>query len=51
MGKVIEIEDFDRQWEELGISNDFLFMKVMQNPELCKELLHQILLNLEIDHI
>lgn len=23
-------------WEDLGISNDFLFGKVMQNPELCK---------------
>lgn len=27
------------QWEDLSISNDFLFGKVMQNPELCKELL------------
>lgn len=24
-------------WEELGISNDFLFGKIMQNLELCKE--------------
>ncbi len=38
-------------WEELGISNDFLFGKVMQNPELCKELLQRILPDLEIDHI
>lgn len=30
-------------WEDLGISNDFLFGKVMQNPELCKELLQRIL--------
>ncbi len=22
-------------WEELGISNDFIFGKVMQDPELC----------------
>ena len=22
-------------WEDLGISNDFLFGKVMQNPRLC----------------
>ncbi|MCI8373820.1 MAG: Rpn family recombination-promoting nuclease/putative transposase [Lachnospiraceae bacterium] len=51
MEKQIEIEDFDKQWEELGISNDFLFMKVMQNQELCKELLHRILPDLDIDHI
>ena len=38
-------------WEELSISNDFLFGKVMQNPELCKELLQRILPDLEIDHI
>ena len=38
-------------WEELSISNDFLFGKVMQNPELCKELLQRILPDLKIDHI
>ena len=27
------------KWEELGISNDFLFGKVMQDADLCKELL------------
>ncbi len=26
-------------WEDLGISNTFLFGKVMQNPKLCQELL------------
>ena len=30
-------------WDELGISNDFLFGKIMRNPELCKELLQRIL--------
>ena len=30
-------------WEELGISNDFLFGKIMQNAELCQELLQRIL--------
>ena len=39
------------QWEDLGISNDFLFGKVMQNPKLCKELLQRILPDLKIDHI
>ena len=38
-------------WEELGISNDFLFGKVMQNAELCKELLQRILPDLKIDRI
>ena len=36
------------KWEELSISNDFLFGKVMQNPELFKELLQRILPDLEI---
>lgn len=39
------------KWEELGISNDFLFGKVMQNPELCRKLLQRILPGLEIDRI
>ncbi|MCI8859466.1 MAG: Rpn family recombination-promoting nuclease/putative transposase [Lachnospiraceae bacterium] len=47
----INIETRQTSWEELGISNDFLFGKVMQNPELCKELLQRILPDLKIDHI
>lgn len=38
-------------WEELGISNDFIFGKVMQDPYLCKELLQRILSDLTIDHV
>jgi len=38
-------------WEELGISNDFMFGKIMQNPRLCKELLQRILPELTIDHV
>jgi len=38
-------------WEELGISSDFMFGKIMQNADLCKELLQRILPDLEIDHI
>ena len=52
--KTEEIEEagiIQTNWEELGISNDFLFGKVMQNPELCKELLQRILPDLKIDHI
>ena len=39
------------EWEELSISNDFLFGKVMQDAELCGELLKRILPELDIDHI
>ena len=38
-------------WEDLGISNDFLFGKVMQDAELCKEMLQRILPHLDIDHV
>lgn len=34
-------------WENLGISNDFLFGKIMRNPELCRELLQRILPGME----
>lgn len=44
-------ESMKSKWEELSISNDFMFGKVMQNPELCKELLQRILPDLKIDHI
>ncbi|MCM1193631.1 MAG: Rpn family recombination-promoting nuclease/putative transposase [Butyrivibrio sp.] len=49
--QVENIEARQTNWEELSISNDFLFGKVMQNPELCKELLQRILPDLKIDHI
>lgn len=39
------------RWEELGISNDFLFGKVMRDPVLCKELLQSIFTDVEIDRI
>ena len=32
----------DTDWNKLGISNDFLFGKIMRKPELCKELLQRI---------
>jgi len=37
-------------WENLKISNNFIFSKVMRNPELCKEVLER-LLDVAIDHI
>lgn len=51
MGEFIDTTKMYTAWEELGISNDFLFGKIMQDPELCKELLQRILPDLEIDHI
>lgn len=38
-------------WEEIGLSNDFLFGKVMQDPELCKGVLQRILPQLHIERI
>ncbi|MFG6356412.1 MAG: Rpn family recombination-promoting nuclease/putative transposase [Acetatifactor sp.] len=46
-----DMEAKQLKWEELGISNDFLFGKIMQDPELCKELLKRILPDLEIERI
>ena len=40
----------EQLWENLKISNDFIFAKVMRNPELCKEMLER-LLDISIDHI
>ena len=42
MNEMINIKEDFMVWEELSISNDFLFGKVMQDPELCKELLTRI---------
>ena len=36
-----------KQWESLGISNDFIFCKVMENEELLAELIHLILPDIE----
>ena len=46
-----DMEIKQTKWEELSISNDFLFGKVMQNPKLCKELLQRILPYLNIERI
>lgn len=47
--KSMEVKE--TKWEDLGISNDFLFGKVMRDAELCKELLQRILPELDIDHV
>ncbi len=38
------------KWEEIGISNDFMFGKVMRDPELCRELL-EVILEIPVDHV
>lgn len=44
-------ETAQKKWEELSIADDFLFGKVMQNPELCIGLLQRIFPDMEIGHI
>ena len=42
----------EHAWETIGISNDFLFGKLMRkHPGLCQKLLQRILPELPIDHI
>ena len=43
--------DMQKKWEGLGISNDFLFVKVMRYPERCKELLRRIFPDMKIDRV
>ena len=41
----MSIDDMMNQinWNEIGISDDFMFGKVMENPKLCRKLLETIL--------
>ena len=37
MGEIAEEwKEASAEWEQLGISNDFIFGKIMQDPGLCK---------------
>jgi len=51
MGETEEGLQMQKIWEGLGISNDFLFGKVMRDPELCQGLLQRIFPDMEIDHV
>lgn len=52
MGNIMQNKIINEtNWENLGISNDFIFGKVIQNPKLCVELLRRILPHLKIKHI
>ena len=45
-------EELERSWETIGISNDFLFGKLMrEHPGLCQKLLQRILPELPIGRI
>ncbi|MBR2316915.1 MAG: Rpn family recombination-promoting nuclease/putative transposase [Spirochaetales bacterium] len=39
-----------KKWEDLTITDDFMFCKVMSDPDICKELL-EILLHIKIDRL
>ena len=39
------------KWENAGISNDFIFCKVMQDKELLSELIHLILPDLKFKEL
>ena len=41
-----EVQDYSK----LGISNDFMFGRIMEEPERCRAFLEQIL-NIQIDHV
>lgn len=46
----MDIKD-NKKWENIGLSNDFLFGKVMSNPRLCKKLLELIIPDMKIEKI
>ena len=45
----MNIDNFKR-WEDLTITDDFMFCKVMSDPDICKELL-EILLHIKIERL
>ena len=43
--------EFEKKWEEVGLSDDFMFGKVMQDSSLCKKLLERIFPDINIERI
>ena len=41
----------EADYSELTLANDFMFSKVMQDKELCKEFLRRVLPELQIEHV
>ena len=48
--QTFSVEEFNKYWNSLTITNDYIFCKVFQDAELCKEML-EILLDVKIDHL
>jgi len=46
-----KVDDLSKEWEQLGITNDFIFCKIMQDKELLSELIHMILPEVEFDDL
>lgn len=44
------IDEFNKYWDSLSITEDFIFCKVFEDEELCKEML-EILLDIKIHHL
>lgn len=44
-------QTLQQKWESIGLSNDFIFEKVMQDSELCLQLLQRMFPEMDIDHI
>ena len=40
-----------REWESLSLADDFLFEKIMSEPELCAEMLRRIFPNIDVGEI
>ena len=43
----IKVNSISKEWEELGITNDFIFCKIMQDKKLLAELIRMILPDVE----
>ena len=56
-GDTVRYKDFEamlppsQRWENLTLANDFLFGKIMRDPELCTEMIRRILPHIDIGHI
>ena len=44
------MESFEKRWEKAGLSDDYVFCKVMLKPDLCKRML-ELILNVDISRI
>ena len=45
------MDSMQQKWEKLTLADDFMFGKVMSDPELCAEMLRRIFPNLDIGKI